>query len=220
MAKEWFYTITKWMQELGLKGTELNLYAIIFGYSQEADGCFYGTRGTLAKRCGVSSIRTIDAALESLIRKGLIEKRVLAQGPQNIIGYSVCANSARGVQKLHTPPMQNLHGGCAEIAPIKNKEENKILENIPPFPPTVKEVADYCRAQGFADPEGFADYYVRYQTENGWMTGKGKNRKPIDNWKLNVVTWGRYHKNETFITARAEQPATQISKENLKDYLR
>ena len=84
----------------------------------------------------------------------------------------------------------------------------------------MKEVADYCRTQGFADPEGFADYYVRYQTENGWMTGKGKNRKPIDNWKLNVVTWGRYHKNETFINSRAEQPATQISKENLKDYLR
>ncbi len=74
-------------------------------------------------------------------------------------------------------------------------------------PPTVQDVADYARTQGFADPEGFADYYVAYQTEAGWMTGKGSKRHPIDNWKLNVIAWGRYRKNEIF--SQTEQERTQ-----------
>lgn len=75
-------------------------------------------------------------------------------------------------------------------------------------PPTVQEVADYARAQGFADPEGFADYYVTYQTEAGWMTGKGSKRHPIDNWKLNVIAWGRYRKTEIF-TQQEREPARE-----------
>lgn len=74
-------------------------------------------------------------------------------------------------------------------------------------PPTVQDVADYARTQGFADPEGFADYYVAYQTEAGWMTGKGSKRHPIDNWKLNVIAWGRYRKKEIF--SQTEQERTQ-----------
>ena len=70
-------------------------------------------------------------------------------------------------------------------------------------PPTIQEVAEYSRAQGFADPEGFAEYYVAYQTEAGWMTGKGSKRHPIDNWKLNVIAWGRYRKNEIFNEGQA-----------------
>jgi hypothetical protein len=37
--KEYFYTITEGMIELGLRGTALNLFAIIYGYSQRGDGC-------------------------------------------------------------------------------------------------------------------------------------------------------------------------------------
>lgn len=72
-------------------------------------------------------------------------------------------------------------------------------------PPTVQEVEEYARTQGFADPAGFADYYVRYQTEAGWMTGKGSKRHPMDNWKLNVIAWRRYRKDEIFSQNEPEQ---------------
>lgn len=215
MAKEWFYTITQWMQELGLRGTELNVYAIIFGYSQEADGCFYGTRSTLAKRCGVSSKRTIDAALESLLKKGLIEKKILTQGVQNIVGYSTCAKIALGVQKLHPSPVQNLQGGCAEIAPKKIKEENTISKNI--IPPTPQEVIDYCRSRGFKDPEGFADMFLEYCTNSGWRRGNGQG-DPITNWKNYIVTaWEARNKFKTF--PKKEPAVKQIPKDKILDYL-
>lgn len=52
-------------------------------------------------------------------------------------------------------------------------------------PPTLEEVAAYCRERGNRiDPERFIDYY----TANGWVQGKGK---PIKDWKAAVRTWER-----------------------------
>ena len=87
-------------------------------------------------------------------------------------------------------------------------------------PPTIQEVADYSRGQGFADPEGFAEYYVAYQTEAGWMTGKGSKRHPIDNWKLNVIAWGRYRKNEIFNESQEapERRTRQLTAEEIAKY--
>ena len=52
-------------------------------------------------------------------------------------------------------------------------------------PPTLEEVAAYCRerANGI-DAQHFLDYY----TANGWVQGKGK---PIRDWKATVRTWER-----------------------------
>lgn len=87
-------------------------------------------------------------------------------------------------------------------------------------PPTIQEVQEYARAQGFADPAGFAEYYVAYQTEAGWMTGKGSKRHPIDNWKLNVIAWGRYRKNEIFNEGQAapERRTRQLTAEEIAKY--
>lgn len=103
------------------------------------------------------------------------------------------------------------------ILPVSHTKSNnkKSREDAPSsaaafVPPTVEEVEEYAKAQGFADPAGFADYYVRYQTEAGWMTGKGSKRHQISNWKLNVVQWSQYRKNQIFSQPepeRAQRPA-------------
>lgn len=80
-------------------------------------------------------------------------------------------------------------------------------------PPTVAEVEEYAKAQGFVDPAGFADYYVRYQTEAGWMTGKGSKRHQISNWKLNVVQWSQYRKNQVFSQPESERAKAQPRKQ-------
>ena len=206
------------MQELGLKGTELNLFAILYGYSQEEDGCYYGTRATLAKRCGVSSTRTIDSAMDSLMEKGLVKKRVAQYEGQPIITYTTCAKSAQGCAKIAQGIPQNLQGGCAKIAHKNNKEEKEIVkENIPPTP---QAVADYVRGRGFADPEGFADYFIEICTNNGWRQGNG-NGNPVTNWKNYIVSaWERNHKNKTYPRAAAPAPISTINTNNLKDYLK
>lgn len=52
-------------------------------------------------------------------------------------------------------------------------------------PPTVEEVAAYCKERGnTVDPQHFVDYY----SANGWVQGRGK---PIKDWKAAVRTWER-----------------------------
>lgn len=96
-------------------------------------------------------------------------------------------------------PAAGKSGGII-IDPKENNKPQKEIHtpNNTPIPPTVEQVEDYARSKGFADPRGFAEYYIAYQTENGWQTGKGKNRKPIDNWKLNVLSWLPNHKTQVF----------------------
>lgn len=96
---------------------------------------------------------------------------------------------------------------------IHEGREDAPAASAPFVPPTVEEVTAYAEVQGFADPAGFADYYVRYQTEAGWMTGKGSKRHQITNWKLNVVQWSQYRKNQVFSQPDPERTKAQPRKQ-------
>lgn len=54
-------------------------------------------------------------------------------------------------------------------------------------PPTVQDVADYCRGNGYAvDVERFVDYYEAV----GWKVG----RNPMKSWRATVRTWAAKEK--------------------------
>ncbi len=71
----------------------------------------------------------------------------------------------------------------------ENEKENESIEaDKPPArprfsPPTVDEVAAYCREQGYThtDPERFVSYYQA----NGWRVGKN----PMKDWKAALRGW-------------------------------
>lgn len=194
---EWYYIVTESMLGLGLRGTELSVFAILNGYSQKNAGCFFGTRQTLAERCGVTSRRTIDAAINSLIDKKMIRKYTIIREGTEMVAYEVCAKFVQdlepiemGVQNLHGG-VQILHGGCAEIAQggcaniahIENKVIENKKNNITPLHPPIEEVASHARRKGFKDPEGFATFYVEYNENRDWIAANGK---PILGWKNNI----------------------------------
>lgn len=69
-----FIAIQGWMRnQLNLKGYELIVYALIYGFSQDGNSKFSGTRRYIAEWCGCS-MRTVDNTLASLIAKKLIIK--------------------------------------------------------------------------------------------------------------------------------------------------
>ena len=91
---------------LGLKGNELLVFAIINGYSQSQQGCFYGSLAYLQELTGAASKRTIITTLQDLVAKGHIVKReMMVDGVRRVL-YTV----ADGWCKKCT-------GGSAEIAP-------------------------------------------------------------------------------------------------------
>lgn len=205
------FQVSGWMvREYSLSGNELMAFALVFSLSQGHAGRYTGGIPFMSEFFGWAG-NTCRKHLRTLVKKGLlIEYRgdvdgvpfcyysvpdsIMENHPSKIEEYP-SKFEVSTLQKLNTPTLQDL------------KVNNNISPNvnIKGVRPTIEEVAEYAKEQGFADPVGFADYYIRFQTENGWMTGKGKNRKPIDNWRLNVIAWSRYRKGEIF----SQQPQTQ-----------
>lgn len=69
-----FIAIQGWMRtKLNLKGNELLVYALIYGFSQDGNSMFKGTRKYIAEWCGCS-LDTVDRSLSSLVNKGLLTK--------------------------------------------------------------------------------------------------------------------------------------------------
>lgn len=60
---------------LNLRGNELPIYAIIYGFSKDGQGCFFGTRKYLALVCNCS-IRSVDNALKNLVSRNLVLKKI------------------------------------------------------------------------------------------------------------------------------------------------
>lgn len=69
-----FVTIQGWMRtKLNLKGNALLIYALIYGFSQDGESTFKGSRKYIAEWCGCS-LDTVDRTLSSLVAKGIIAK--------------------------------------------------------------------------------------------------------------------------------------------------
>ena len=86
------------------------------------------------------------------------------------------------------PSSPNTKAKAKAKANTKANTKANIIADKPPrsrfVPPTVEEVAAYCRERNNGiSPEQFVDYYAA----RGWMMGKTK----MQNWKGAVRTWER-----------------------------
>lgn len=82
----------------------------------------------------------------------------------------------------------------------KEKEKEEEKEKDKPqkrfTPPTVAEVAEYCKERGNGiDPE----YFVDYQTARNWVLSNGKK---MQDWKATVRTWEKFDKERGRTNAR------------------
>lgn len=123
IKNENFYVIQGWMvNELGIKGNELNIYAIIYGFSQEENSWFEGSLQYLIDWTGLSK-KTIITSLVSLIEKDLIDKKEEIKNNIKFCKYK-CKNYTSGVKI--TPP-------SVKITPnniVDNNNNNNIYINI------------------------------------------------------------------------------------------
>lgn len=70
-----YIVVEDWMlTKLGLVGNKVLVFAIIYGFSKDNAGAFYGGRKYLANRLGMS-IRTVERVLADLVEQGLIIRK-------------------------------------------------------------------------------------------------------------------------------------------------
>jgi hypothetical protein len=178
----------------------------------------------LASRLNLSSdrIRKSFAILEA---EGYL-RRTRAHGVKGRYDgwdYEVYAKPMTDIAKKPTSVNSDVGRTPTSENPTLYIDNNLKKETTMYAPPSVDDVASYARLKGFADPEGFAAYYVESQTELGWMTGKGSKRKPIDNWKLNVLAWKRYHKYQIFNNSMSSATSSiihEMSEKEVRDFFR
>ena len=122
-----YYTVQSFMRnDLKLKGNELSIYAIIFGFTQDDESWFTGSLTYLQDWLGVSK-NTVRSALDSLVAKGYIFKDtqsingIVYNKYKNNYGVSKIdiptQKKCTGVSKIDTGVYQNLEGGVSKIDP-------------------------------------------------------------------------------------------------------
>ena len=80
------------------------------------------------------------------------------------------------------------------VTPEKTKEKNKKF-----IPPTVEEIADYCKERNNnVDAQRFHDFY----SSKGWYVGKNK----MKDWKAAVRTWEQSQRREN--SSKIQKPLT------------
>lgn len=136
MREDQYVVIQAFMlNELHLKGNELIVYATIYGFTQDGEHWFYGTKGYLAEWCGATKV-TVGSCLKSLVSKGFIERRERTEHGQLRVEYRATKNVTPH-QETCTPPVKNLVPPHQESLPIDkietqpSEEPNENIREIP-----------------------------------------------------------------------------------------
>lgn len=115
----WHIVITEEMRALGLSGNDLIVFALINGFSQDGQGCYYGSLSYLCETCGISK-STALRTLQNLTDKGFITKKETIENGVKSVSYM-------GSVKMK-PVVSKWNEGGVKMTPnniIDNKEEDK-----------------------------------------------------------------------------------------------
>lgn len=121
MKSENFVVIQGWMcNELGLKGNELLIFALIHGFSQDGVSKFHGGRKYIGDTFNIS-LPTVDKALNSLVDKGYLNK----EGFDDFVNPNVYWVNFEVVKKLYEGSKETLLGGSKETLLNKTSKQTK-----------------------------------------------------------------------------------------------
>ena len=114
------------VNQLELKGNELLVYALIYGYSQTEENRYTGSLQYIADWLN-SSKQTVINTLKSLLEKGLIQKYEYLKNGVKYVEYYV--SDLNGSQNFLLGYSNNLNGGSQNFLP-NNINNNNISNNI------------------------------------------------------------------------------------------
>ena len=134
MDKESYFITYSWMPKLGLRGTALAVYAVIYSFTEQGL-TWHGSCSTLAERVEVNRT-TVMKALSVLEKRGLIKRvgerrsgsgraiveytALKPEGKCNETQHSMCQNDTFNAAKRNIQCSQTQHNNK-----INNKDNNK-----------------------------------------------------------------------------------------------
>ena len=180
----WFYVITQEIRE-SFDGKEADVFAVINGFSQEGQGCFYGSLSLLSQFCGIRSKTTTQRILKNLVAKGAIVKTDELHNGVKFCTYKVNKNWY-GMSKIDMGSVSIIDTNNKEDININNNSLSK-RESSRFQKPSIDEIRQYCISRNNSvDPEQFFNFYE----SKGWTIGKS----PMKDWRAAVRTWEKREK--------------------------
>ena len=209
--------IDAYMLQLGLKGNELLIYALIAGFCQDGVSECWTSQETMAEWCGGISTRAVRDILQNLITKKLITKKEclnknvkysykvveivpeLSSNGQEV--FSTQQEVFSGSDRNFFPVVQELSSGNNKIDNIyDNKIDNKTIKEKKEIKEKKKNLPE-TKERVFKKPsvEEISSYcqernnninpeqFYDYYEANGWKI----NRNPMKDWKATVRNWER-----------------------------
>lgn len=171
-----FYTVQGWMRNrLGLRGNALDIYAIIYGFSQVSHQEFTASINYLCEWLGVSRPTVINT-LKELVDSGYLTKEGTELNGVIYNRYTAVVPDFTGGKEILPPQLKNFTGGSKEILP--NNIDNTIDNNPLPMVegeqalPRVKKLS-YAEILSADDNK-----YVREALEKFLHYCRGKNYTP------------------------------------------
>lgn len=114
-----FFQVSGWMlNRMGLKGVQLEIYAIIYGFTQDGESRFTGSIKYLCDFTGASK-PTIMKAMSGLTEKGYIQKYEIEKNGVKFCEYQA---NLQAVKNLYRGGQEILPGGGKESLPGGGKE--------------------------------------------------------------------------------------------------
>ena len=169
-----FLNIQGWMiNELNLKGNELIIYALIYGFTKDGVSEFRGSRQYMADWTN-SSVRSVQNVVNSLVNKGMIEKNnhIDKYGSLETSGYKAINVPKLSSEKSSSPLEKKVHEGSEKSS--HNNIDNNISNNIDDIKEknikkeTVNSViAEYTESEDLQD------------ALHGFVEMRNKARKPL-----------------------------------------
>jgi hypothetical protein len=115
-----FLNIQGWMiNELNLKGNELIIYALIYGFTKDGVSEFRGSRQYMADWTN-SSVRSVQNVVNSLVNKGMIEKN------NHINKYG--SLETPGYKAINVPKLSSEKNSLVEKKVHEGSEKNSLVE--------------------------------------------------------------------------------------------
>ena len=200
MNKNSYITIQSWMrEELGLSGNELMTYAIVYGFSQDGESRFTGSRQYIADWCGCTT-RSVQTVLNNLTDRGLITKYEYTAN--NIKHCEYDANFTTG-EKI-SPPSE-------KISPPSEKISLNNIDN------NITDTKEYCIIEDNTDTPQ-TDYeshsYSKDDLRNDFLGSvKKKKKRPKSKslYEKCVDEIMRYTKNAVLQSALTEYLSVRLA---------
>lgn len=206
-----YYQVSGWMiNRLGLKGTALQIYAIIYGFTQDGRCGFDGTLSYLREFTN-SSKNTVLKALQDLVADGLLKKTERLENGVKYVSYwadlqavEICL---RGGAKTEPGVVQFLHRGGAETEPGVVQKLNPVIINIDNKEDKYKYIVEYLNEKAgthYRPASKSTQGHIKARLAEGYTVEDFKTviDKKVKEWK--ETPFEKYLRPETLFGSKFE----------------